>query len=396
MGKRGERLHSVSHTLAKAAFAAISGQWFAFSLAGCHDSISAVARYTMSGRRRKPPREKDLTRRFLEGDSEADRLDTHQRFGSRSKGAEQGKIERTALLRAAEGEQSADIERLLVGQVAQVYSLFCKVEHPTGTRLCSVRKTLNKLSETGIVVGDEVRFRDSDSRTESGEIEAVIEQVLPRRTVLTRTESFRGTQQHPIVANAEQMLIVVSILKPRVKWGLVDRMLVAAQSGGLLPMVCLNKTDLVGPSSGSQAESPTAGEVLALYQKLGIPTFQTSASEGRGTEPIKSALAGKTTVLAGHSGVGKSTLIGDIQKGLDIRVGEVSAFNEKGRHTTSSARRYPLDIGGYVIDTPGVKMFGLWGVTADNLDKYFPDLRDGTAPPWRVESYERIIESLKS
>jgi ribosome biogenesis GTPase len=350
----------------------------------------------MSGRRRKPPREKDLTRRFLQDDAEADRLESHQRFSRRSKGAQQSKIERTALLRAAECEQTADIESLPIGQVIQVYSLFCKVDHPTGPRLCVVRKTLTKLSDTAIVVGDNVRFRDSDSRTETGEIEAVIEQVLPRITVLTRAESFRGTEQHPIVANAQQMLIVVSILRPRVKWGLVDRMLVAAQSGGLTPMACLNKTDLVGKSSGSDEEFAEATEVLAHYQKLGIPTFQTSASENIGIDPIKSALANKTTVLAGHSGVGKSTLIRDIQEGLDIRIGDVSAVNEKGRHTTTSARRYPLDIGGYVIDTPGVKMFGLWGVTQDNLEDFFPDVTDGTGPTWRIESFERIKESLGS
>ena len=350
----------------------------------------------MSGRRRKPPREKDLTRRFLEDDSEADRLETHQRFSKKSKQAEQNKIERTALLRAAEGEQAADIERLPIGQVIQVYSLFCKVDHPTGPRLCVVRKTLNKLSDTGIVVGDNVRFRDTEGRSETGEIEAVIEQVLPRSTVLTRSDSFRGANEHPIVANAQQMLIVVSILQPRVKWGLVDRMLVAAQSGGLKPMVCLNKTDLTGQSPDSIAEFDAAKEVLKHYQTLGILTFQTSASEKLGIEPIKSALAGKTTVLAGHSGVGKSTLINDIQSNLDIRIGDISAFNEKGRHTTTSARRYPLDIGGYVIDTPGVKMFGLWGVTAENLEDFFPDVADDTAPPWRVESFERIQESLRA
>jgi ribosome biogenesis GTPase len=348
----------------------------------------------MSGRRRKPPREKDLTSRYLQDDTEADRLESRQRFSQKSKGAQRSKIERTALLRAAEGEQTADIENLPIGQVVQVYSLFCKVDHPTGPRLCVVRKTLTKLSDTAIVVGDNVRFRDSDSRTETGEIEAVIEQVLPRSTVLTRAESFRGSEQHPIVANAQQMLIVVSILQPRVKWGLVDRMLVAAQSGGLTPMVCLNKTDLIGKSSGSEDEFAEAREVLAHYQKLNVRTFESSASQNIGIDPVKSTLAGKTTVLAGHSGVGKSTLIRDIQPGLDIRIGDVSTFNEKGRHTTTSARRYPLDIGGYVIDTPGVKMFGLWGITADNLEDYFPDVSEGTAPLWRTESFERIKESL--
>jgi len=188
------------------------------------------------------------------------------------------------------------------------------------------------------------------------------------------------------------MLIVASLVQPRIKWGLVDRMLVAAKSGGLTPLVCLNKMDLAEKDG---RESVMAGDVLRHYQSLGITIFQSSADQNVGIEPVARALAGKTTVLAGHSGVGKSTLISAIQPGLDIRIGVVSAYNEKGRHTTTSARRYALDIGGYVIDTPGVKLFGLWGVSADNLVEFFPDVKDGTAPPWRVESYQRIEESLR-
>ena len=106
--------------------------------------------------------------------------------------------------------------------------------------------------------------------------------------------------------------------------------------------------------------------------------------------------AGSTVVLLGTNGNGKSTLINAIQPQLDLRVGEVSGYTDKGRHTTTSARRYPLDFGGAVVDTPGVKVFGLWGVTRDNLDDFFPDIAAGSAPKWRVESFQRIAESLKS
>lgn len=348
----------------------------------------------MSQRQRKPPREKDLTDRLLDGGDEADRLESRQRFSHRSKHAEQDKIERTALLRAAEAEQTADIESLPIGEVVQVFSLFRQVEHPTGPRLCVIRKTLERLSDTLTVVGDRVRFRDTGSRDELGRMEAVIEQVLPRQTVLTRAGSFHNENQRPIVANARLLLIVASLVQPRVKWGLIDRMLVAAQSGGLIPMICLNKIDLAEETAKSRAEYAEAMDAIAHYRRLGLAAFPISASRNIGVDSVKSALAGQTTVLAGHSGAGKSTLISAIQPGLDIRIGDVSAFNEKGRHTTTSARRYRLDIGGYVIDTPGVKMFGLWGVTRENLASFFPDIENQTAPPWRVESFNRIEESL--
>ena len=340
----------------------------------------------MASKRRKGPREKDLTSRYMSGNWDDDRMDSQQRFTPRSKAAEQNKIEKTALLRAAEAD-IADRESLPIGQVVQIHSLFSEVQHDTGVRLCVVRKTLNRVSDTSIVVGDRVRFRDSGTVHESGRPEAVIEEILPRETILTRT---KGDRQHPIVANADQMLIVAALHHPQVKWGLVDRMLVAAQAGKLLPVVCLNKIDL----SEGESDLQRAHEVLDHYESLGVPTIQTSPVAEVGVEVLRDALRGRITVLAGHSGVGKSSLIAAVEPGLDIRVGEVSSATSRGMHTTTSARRYPLHSGGAVIDTPGVKVFGLWNVTSENLIDYFPDIDQGTAPAWRMESYGRILQSL--
>lgn len=356
----------------------------------------------MASNRRKGPREKDLTSRYMSGDWDEDRIDAQQRFSDRSKSAEQNKIEKTALLRASEQDANVDRPSLPIGQVIQVHSLFSEVQHEdaaadaddaddSDVRLCVVRKTLARLADTFIVVGDRVRFRDTGTFDEQGRPEAVIEEILPRQTVLTRT---KGGGEHPIVANAEQMLIVASLHHPRVKWGLVDRMIVAAQSGKLHPIVCLNKIDL-SENDGDLAE---ADEVLRHYdENLGITTIQSSVQAGDGIEALRESLRGKTTVLAGHSGVGKSSLIAAVQPGLDLRIGDVSIATSKGMHTTTSARRYPLtQVGGAVIDTPGVKVFGLWGVTRDSLIDFFPDVENGTAPQWRTESYERILESLFS
>jgi len=345
-------------------------------------------------RRKKGPREKDLTSRYLSGHLDEDRIDATQRFTDRSKHAEKNKILRTAAMRADEAS-GAEIDALPVGQVVQVYSLFADVEHDGAIHLCVVRKTLNRVTESGIVVGDRVRFRVTGSTDESGRPEGVVEQVLPRETILTRADSFKARVSHPIVANAEQMLIVVSLVHPRVKWGLVDRMLIAAQAGGLAPLLCLNKVDLAeSDPEGRKALGP-AEEVLAHYGSMGIASLRTSADQNVGIEALRERLRGRVTVLAGHSGVGKSSLIRAVQPNLDLRVAEVSNITQKGRHTTTSARRYVLDIGGTVIDTPGVKLFGLWGVTADNVQDYFPDVQSGAAPEWRVESFERIKASVQ-
>ncbi|HEX8523564.1 MAG TPA: ribosome small subunit-dependent GTPase A [Tepidisphaeraceae bacterium] len=360
----------------------------------------------MKGKPKKPPREKDLTSRYLSGGMDEDRVDQEERFSKRSKHAVQNKLEKTAALRAA--DDSADnVNDLPVGEVVQVYSLFSDVEGPAPitdppsngaatktTFLCVIRKTLTKASETAIVVGDQVRFRATGSTDDQGRPEAVIEQILPRRTILTRAESFKGTHQHPIVANADQMLIVASLLRPRVKWGLVDRMIVAAQSGKLQPIVCLNKIDLAQEDPRGEEAIAEASEALAHYSSMDIITLRTAAALDQGLDQLRDLLRNRSTVLAGHSGVGKSSLIRAVQPSLDIRVGDVSLVNEKGMHTTTSARRYLLDIGGSVIDTPGVKQFGLWGVSRENLSEFFPDVAENRAPAWRVESMQRIQQSL--
>lgn len=332
----------------------------------------------------------DWTRRYLHDQHDEDHLQDPGRFSKRSKFAQADKMRRTT---EARGEAAADIEALPCGVVTQVYSLFVEIEHEGRSLLATQRSSMRKQQATDVVVGDLVRFRESGITHESGRPEAVIEAVLTRQTVLLRADSFKQIHQHPIVANARQMLVVASIRQPRVKWGLVDRMLIAAQSGGLKPVLCLNKVDLAGDDPALQAELEAS---LAHYSDLGIPAMQTSVETRRGLEEVAARLTDQTTVLAGHSGVGKSSLIQAIAPNLTLKVNPVSAFNEKGRHTTTSARRLNLPGGGIVIDTPGVRHFGLWNVSSENLGEFFPDVLAETAPAWRCESYQRILSSLST
>jgi ribosome biogenesis GTPase len=348
----------------------------------------------MKRKPKKPPREKDITSRYLSGNLDEDRVEQQQRFSQRSKHAQANKTAKTALMRAAEESAQVDFATLPVGEVVQNYSLFCDVQHDGRMYLCVLRKTLMQVGGAGVIVGDRVRFRATGSTDDQGRPEAVIEEIVPRETLLTRADSFKAIESHPIVANAEQMLIVASVALPSVKWGLIDRMLIAAKGGGLRPIVCMNKVDLAEKNDSTRAAMAEAEAALAHYEAMAIQTLQTSVELSRGIDELRDLLAGQVTVLAGHSGVGKSSLIRAVQPDLDLRIGAISGYNEKGRHTTTSARRYPLHVGGAVIDTPGVKLFGLWNVTRENLSDFFPDVAGGTAPQWRVESFQRIEASL--
>ena len=342
---------------------------------------------------KKSSREKNLTSRYMAGRLGEDELPKHIRYGGRSgKHHTQNKIIRTAELRATE-QATADLDALPLGEVQQVFSQYSEVLHDGVIYLCVIRKTMHKLRDTSVIVGDMVKFTPIEGQTENDTItrEGIIERIEPRNTVLTRSDSFKAIEQHPIVANARQMLIVASLALPNVKWGLVDRMIVAAQAGGLTPIVCLNKLDLKEPDN---EHHQFADEVMAYYQTLEIQTLQTSVTNNQGLAELTAVLKDQITVLAGHSGVGKSSLIRAIEPKLDLRVAAVSGFNQKGRHTTTSARRYPLTFGGTVVDTPGVKLFGLWNVTRDNVDEFFPDIVAQTAPEWRVDSYQRIVDSI--
>ncbi|MEM1010765.1 MAG: ribosome small subunit-dependent GTPase A, partial [Planctomycetota bacterium] len=307
----------------------------------------------------------------------------------------------------ADARLAAEKKALPIGDVRQVHSLFSSVEDDAGEIvLCTSRRTMRKvIAETDgeICVGDRVRFRRTGGTTRLTESESldgqshilpegVIEALEPRRTVLMRADSFDENKLDPIVANADQFVIVVAMHDPYPRWGLVDRMLVAAQTGGLVPIVVVNKADL-----RDQADAPEETDAaVAHYRKLGIASILTSTTSNEGLDEMRTALDGKTSVLAGHSGVGKSSLASVLDPRLDLRVGETSEMHSKGKHTTTSARSYPLSLpgGGRVIDTPGIKVFAPVGVAPEDVIDFFPDVADETAPAWRVESYQRLRASL--
>jgi ribosome biogenesis GTPase len=188
--------------------------------------------------------------------------------------------------------------------------------------------------------------------------------VEPRHGLLTRAS--RG-REHVLVANVDQVVIVVSLVEPELKPHLIDRYLVSAEQGGIAPIICLNKADLVDPTPYQP--------IIGLYSQLGIPTLLTSAATEQGIDQLRSRLKDRQTVFTGQSGVGKSSLLNRIQPELGLRVREVSAGNQKGKHTTTTAELIRLEFGGWVVDTPGIRQFQLWDIIPEEVEGFFPEFR---------------------
>ena len=219
-----------------------------------------------------------------------------------------------------------------------------------------------ELGRTSLVVGDRVGVVGDLSGTPDSL--ARIVRVDERDTVLRRTADDNDPQERVIVANADQLVIVSALANPDPSYGLIDRCLVAALTAGVEPLLCLTKSDLAGPD-----------RVIEHYAALDVPAIITR--KGAPLDELLGHLEGHESVFVGHSGVGKSTLINALVPTADRATGVVSAIG-KGRHTSSSAVALRLpDAAGWVIDTPGVRSFGLAHVTADDLLWAFPDLEDG-------------------
>ncbi len=233
---------------------------------------------------------------------------------------------------------------------------------------CTTRRLLWTLSSDqrhAVVVGDRVRFMPTDAQTNATpEPEGIIERVEPRYGCLAR-ESRK--QKHIVVANVDQVLIVSSATSPEIKPELIDRVILAAEKGGIRPIICINKADLVDVAS----LMPLVGQ----YSRMGYPVLVVSAATGLNIPLLRRWMTGRETAVVGQSGVGKSSLLNAIDPKLALSVGTVSEENEKGRHTTTASRLIPLSLGGYMVDTPGIRQFQLWDVIPEEVINYYRDLR---------------------
>jgi ribosome biogenesis GTPase len=257
---------------------------------------------------------------------------------------------------------TADPSTCLPGRVLRVHGLASVVQLGDGRELrCSIRRVLKNLAtdERNVVTtGDRVWV--SPTMNDEG----VIERVEPRHGCLTRASRKR---EHVLVANVDQLVIVMSLVEPALKPHLIDRYLASAEQGAISPILCLNKADLADPVEFQP--------LVGFYSQLGIPTFLTSAVTGVGIDRLRKLLNDRQTVFSGQSGVGKSSLLNAIQPELGLQVSEVSDSTDKGKHTTTTAALLPLSFGGWVVDTPGIRQFELWDIIPEEVERFFPEFR---------------------
>jgi ribosome biogenesis GTPase len=249
------------------------------------------------------------------------------------------------------------------GTVTEVSTGLCRVDLGGRSLICALRGSLTA-RDTGFT--NVVAPGDNVVVSRSGSDQGVVEAVLPRRTALERADPFHSHLRQVIVANADRLLVVTSWRDPLIWFELVDRYLIAAERYGLSPFICVNKIDL----ADDEAECRTA---MLPYLDLGYQVLFTSAVTGQGVDDLRESLLGHTTVLAGLSGVGKSSLLTAVQPTLELRTGEISETHREGRHITSQASLLQLDGGGFVVDTPGIREFGLSGLRKNELDAFYPE-----------------------
>lgn len=237
----------------------------------------------------------------------------------------------------------------------------------------SLRHVVQAVDEVKMVdpvaIGDVVEFLDGgeDHGTRTGRIN----NVLPRRNKLTRRAPGPKPLEQVIVANIDQMMVVFAAAQPRPKWHMLDRYLVSAEACEVPACIAITKYDLV---RGKRAEREIS-EAVDDYRAMGYTVIVTSAEDGMGLGDFRAAVEGRVSVFVGMSGVGKTSLLNSLQPDLGLRVNHINTKIDKGRHTTTHLEMFALDAGGAVVDTPGMKQFGLWDVEPESLALHFAEMR---------------------
>lgn len=260
-------------------------------------------------------------------------------------------------------------EDLLKGRVLSINPQGIIVECDNEIYTCSLRGLLKKDKtqfKNLVTVGDFVLFQKTEGT------EGLIAHVEPRRSILSRADNLSRRQEQLIAANIDLVLITTSVVNPPIKPSLVDRYIIAARKGQMEPIIVVNKIDLLDDPSASE-EQEIYEEFLKAYQTAGVTVIPVSVINSQGLDELKKIMKDRASVFSGQSGVGKSSLINAIT-GQTLKVGKVVDRTKKGAHTTTTTQLLPLEFGGWCIDTPGIKSFGVWNLEKEEVEQYFSEI----------------------
>ena len=218
-----------------------------------------------------------------------------------------------------------------------------------------------------LAVGDRVTFE----REASEENTAIINHIEPRQNYIIRKSTHKTAHSHIIAANLDQALLVVTLVSPRTSFGFIDRFLVTAEAYDIPVTIIYNKIDLYDEEDRRYQEA-----ILGLYNQIGYPGISCSAEKEIGLDAVRAVLQDKTSLISGHSGVGKSTLINKLVPDLALKTSEISDYSDKGKHTTTFAEMFEVNPTSFIIDTPGIKELGLVDIENNELGHFFPEIRD--------------------
>lgn len=320
-----------------------------------NDFLDFEEEYLSKGEKRANRKERSLTR-----------------SKDRSKYKKSDQDQRKKQLRAEEPPLGAHLKR---GRILSISPEFISVLSEHELFVCTLKGALKKertRHKNLIAVGDWVHFEQKSVD------QGVISHVETRSSFLARADNLSRRKKQLLAVNIDQVFIVMSLCTPPFKPLLIDRYLIAAKKGNMEPIILINKVDLLTDpppelSPGEVAEEKRLlADFLEAYQPLGIPILEISVSSGENMEALKTLMHDKASVFSGQSGVGKSSIINAVI-GSDLPIGDIVSKTRKGSHTTTMAELLPIEGEGFCIDTPGIKSFGVWDISPQDISHYFPD-----------------------